>query len=96
MKTLVKRKSPDYHKKRLNELTELDRIACYLLAVNRSKRYVGNYLYQQLIQMNCVAACYVYDELWVASNDQSLTPDFVNAPPKLRIAICSFIQRFNR
>lgn len=75
MKTLVKRKSPDYHKKRLNELTELDRIACYLLAANWSKRYIGSYIYQQFIQMNCVAACYVYDELWVASNDQSLTYD---------------------
>lgn len=45
MKTLVKRKSTDYHKKRLNELTELDRIACYLLAANWSKRYIGSYIY---------------------------------------------------
>ena len=45
----------------------------------------------------------VYDGIWEGEVAPLLPrvanpspPDFVNAPPKLRIAICFFIQRFNR
>ena len=78
MKGLVKRCSSGYHVQRLEELKNVDVIASTLLALNWSRRHCDTFKSQSLIQLDCVACCYVQNslnqiELWVASNSQTIS-----------------------
>ena len=63
----------------MSSIHELDKIASYLLAVNWSRRRTQTAVSQGLIQMDCIATCYVNGELWIASNTQELTSEDVEA-----------------
>ena len=79
MKNHINRHDRDYHAIRLSSIHELDKIASYLLAVNWSRRRTQTAVSQGLIQMDCIATCYVNGELWIASNTQELTSEDVEA-----------------
>lgn len=70
----VNRRDKDYHRFALQNKTDLDRIASYLLAINYSRRNLA-YSSQNLVQMDCVAVCMTTEGLWVASNSQKITDD---------------------
>lgn len=73
MKECIKRRSSDYHAKRMNEIEELDKIASTILATSYSRRTKQTPTSQALIQFDCVATCFVNGELWVASNSGKIT-----------------------
>ncbi len=84
MKGLVKRCSSGYHVQRLEELKDVDIIASTILAFNWSRRHCDTFSSQSLIQLDCVACCYVQNgsnqiELWVASNSQTITNADIDA-----------------
>ncbi len=78
MKEKINRKNPQYHRVRLNSLQELDRVACFLLAVSYSRRASQTTKSQQFIQIDCVATCMVNGELWVSSNSQSIISEDID------------------
>ena len=79
MKNYTNRHDKNYHAIRLSSIHELDKIASYVLAINWSRRRAQTAASQGLIQMDCVAACYVNGELWIASNSQELTSADIEA-----------------
>lgn len=83
LREFVNRKQRDtYNKTRLAALTgreaEEDRIACALLACNYSRIHGDTKSAQSLIQMDCVAACFVNGGIWVASNSLRLEPEDID------------------
>lgn len=80
----VNRHNRSYSQKRLAALSvmesEEDRIACAILACNYSRIHGDTPPTQSLIQMDCVAACFVEGDIWVASNSMKLeSQDIDNA-----------------
>lgn len=80
LKTLVNRhERTEYNQIRLaglsSEGAEADRIACMVLAVAYS-RFHGRS--QSLIQMGCVAACFVGNDIWLASNNVNILPEDID------------------
>lgn len=74
----------EYNQIRLEGLSEIraeaDRIACIVLAVAYSRTHGDIPSVQRLIQMGCVAACFVGDAIWLASNNVEILPvDIDNA-----------------
>ena len=83
MKKLVNRGNrKQYNPERYMDLmqagAESDRMASYILACNYSRRVVDRPKAQSLIQMDCVAVCFVGSEIWVASNCRKLTEEDIN------------------
>jgi hypothetical protein len=69
----VNRKASDYHAQRLSEITFLDKVASYLLAVSYSERTSPTQVSQSLIQMDCAAVAVINGEWLVATNSRKLT-----------------------
>lgn len=59
-------------------VAEADRIACMVLAVAYSRAYGDTPSVQKLIQMDCVAACFVNRDIWLASNQVGITEEDIN------------------
>lgn len=83
MKLLVNRhRRTEYNKIRLEALSELraevDRIASMILAVAHSRANGDTSIRQNLIQMDCVAACFVKRYIWIASNCVDITEEDIN------------------
>ncbi len=73
MRDLVNRRSEGYHVEALETMKPIDKIASTLLAISYSNRQLTP-ASQNLIQYDCVAACFVADnELWVASNSKRIS-----------------------
>lgn len=68
----VNRRAHDYHIRRIGALTQLDKVASYLLALNYSNRASPKKVSQGLIQMDCVAVAVINDEWLIASNSRKL------------------------
>lgn len=60
------------------EEAEADRMACAILACNYSRIHGDTRFTQALIQMDCVAVCFVDDDIWVASNSMKLEPEDID------------------
>lgn len=75
MKTQVNRRSGSYHRIALELKSDLDLIASILLALSYSRRAAPTWQSQALIQMDCVAICFVDGSLWIASNSQRITKE---------------------
>lgn len=73
----VNRRAPNYHVSRINAISQLDKVASYLLAMNYSERASPTKPSQGLIQMDCVAVAVVNDEWLIASNSRKLEDDDV-------------------
>ena len=78
MKDLVNRKSQDYHEYSLNAINDLDIIASTVLAITWSRSHNMSKQSQCLIQMDCVACIIVDNEIWLASNQQTITADDID------------------
>ncbi len=61
------------------EEAEADRMACAILACNYSRIHGDTETTQGLIQMDCVAVCFVTGSgIWVASNSMKLEPEDID------------------
>lgn len=60
------------------EEAEADRMACAILACNYSRIHGDTRFTQALIQMDCVAVCFVDDDIWVALNSMKLEPEDID------------------
>lgn len=78
MGRFINRRDPTYHRAALEFKTQSDLIASILLALNYSGRTKQTPVSQSLIQMDCVAVCFVKDELWVASNTQRISANDID------------------
>ncbi|WP_444354667.1 hypothetical protein [Phocaeicola coprophilus] len=83
LKTFVNRRQRNtYNAIRLAALSasesEADRIACAILACNYSRTHGDSKTGQALIQMDCVAVCFVDGDIWVASNSRKLEPEDID------------------
>lgn len=80
--TLVNRHEKNYSRERYQAMAgdkaEADRIASMLLAVSYSRRASPSCKSQSLIQKDCVAACFVNNTIWVASNSRQITPEDID------------------
>jgi len=72
IKTAVDRRSQGYHKQRLSSVSELDKVASFLLASNYSSHRSQSKATQGLIHLDCVAVVQVNGSYWMASNSQGL------------------------
>lgn len=73
----VNRRNKTYHGMRISEVSNEDRAASYLLAVNYSGRTSPTKVSQSLIQMDCVAVAVVNNEWLIASNSKKLEDEDV-------------------
>lgn len=83
MKKLVNRRNREqYNLERYMDLmqteAEPDRMASCILACSYFRRVVDRPKAQSLIQMDCVAVCFVGSQIWVASNCGNLTEEDIN------------------
>jgi hypothetical protein len=70
MQAPVNRRAQGYHQQRMAGLSELDKVASFLLASNYSFKASPTKVSQGLIQMDCVAVVLIKDSYWMASNSQ--------------------------
>jgi hypothetical protein len=75
MQAPMNRRAQGYHQQRMAGLSELDKVASYLLASNYSFKASPTKVSQGLIQMDCVAVVLIKGSYWMASNSQGLTAD---------------------
>jgi len=84
MPIIVNRRNAGYHQNALANKNDLDLIASALLAFNYSRRVKQTPKSQSLIQMDCVAVCFINlpniqnNGLWVASNSQQIFDQDLN------------------
>ena len=78
MKDLVNRRAQDYHEYRINAINDLDLIASTVLAITWSRSHNMSKQSQCLIQMDCVACVIVDDEIWLASNQQTISAEDID------------------
>jgi hypothetical protein len=75
IKKPVNRRDVGYTQQRLQSITEVDKIASFLLASNYSYRSSPTPQTQGLIHNDCVAVIQVKGSLWMAANSQMLDPE---------------------